>query len=45
MKYLNINENYFHKLLDVASLGKGFSFIGKCTNVAKKERAIDKYQA
>ena len=29
----------------VASLGNGFSSMGKCTKVAKKESAIDRYQA
>ena len=29
----------------VESLGKGLSSIGKCTSVAKKESAIDRYQA
>ena len=29
----------------VASLVRGFSSIGRCTNVAKKESPMDKYQA
>jgi len=36
---------FFITYCTVESLGKGFSSIGKCTNAAKKESAIDKYQA
>ena len=36
---------FFINLYVVANLGKGFSSIGKCTNVSKNESAIDKYQA
>jgi len=36
---------FFINYYVVESLGKGLSSIGKCTNTAKKESAIDKYQA
>ncbi len=35
----------FYQLEVVASLGRGFSSIGKCTAAAKNERPMDKYQA
>ena len=35
----------FYQLEVVASLGRGFSSIGKCTAAAKNDNAIDRYQA